>query len=86
MTTPTNTNDARATAVSIGDDELSVDLADGRCVVVPLEWFSKLSAASPGHLKKFEIVDGGREVHWNELGEQINIAGLLRGIAALDGD
>lgn len=84
MTTPGN--DPRATAVSIGDDELSVDLADGRSLVVPLEWFSKLADASPAQLKKFKIVESGREIKWSELGEEINVSGLLRGIAALNGD
>ncbi len=84
MTTPGN--DPRATAVSIGDDELSVDLADGRSLIVPLEWFSKLATASPAQLEKFEIVDAGREIHWSNLGEEINVSGLMRGIAALNGD
>jgi hypothetical protein len=76
----------RATAISISDDELTVNLADGRALVVPLEWFSKLSDASQAQLEKFEIVEDGREIHWPALGEEINVSGLLRGIAALDGN
>ena len=82
----TSGKDARATAVRVGDGELNVDLADGRSLTVPLEWFNALEDASPGQLEKFEIVESGREIHWSELGEEINISGLLRGIAALGED
>ncbi len=84
MTSPGK--DPRATAVSIGDEDLIVDLADGRSLSVPLDWFTKLADASPAQLEKFEIVGSGREIHWADLGEEINVAGLMRGIAALNGD
>jgi hypothetical protein len=72
-----------AESVSIGDDELNVNLADGRALVVPLEWFTKLEDATAEQLANFEILEGGREIRWPDLGEEINVSGLLRGIAAL---
>ena len=35
-----------ARRVALDDDELRVDLADGRRIVVPLTWFPRLMAAN----------------------------------------
>ncbi len=48
MTTTSASGDPRATNVTVTDDELSVVLADGRRVDVPLVWFPRLLHASAG--------------------------------------
>ncbi len=40
--------DERVKDVRVGEDSLSVDLMDGRTIVVPLAWYPRLSTATPG--------------------------------------
>ena len=54
-----------------------LELSDGRTLGVPLAWFPRLLAASAAQRNKFEISTGG--VHWEELDEDISVAGLLAG-------
>jgi Protein of unknown function (DUF2442) len=43
----------RATEVSTTDDELIVHLADGRTIIVPLDWYPRLLHASSEQRKDF---------------------------------
>lgn len=73
----------RATNVTVDGDMLTVELADGDALEVPLDWFPGLVEASAKVLKNYEITEEGRRIEWKELGEEISLPGLLRGIAAL---
>ena len=64
-------------AVRTTDDELSVDLADGRSITVPLAWFPRLLHATRRERGKFEL--GRIGVHWPDVDEDIPVAGLLNG-------
>jgi len=70
---------ALAQAVSFDDDSLHVQLTDGRTVSVPLAWFPRLLAARPAQLRQVEIGGGGRGLNWDELDEDVSVAGLLAG-------
>lgn len=54
-----------------------VELTDGRALGVPLAWFPKLLKATPAQRDKVEISRVG--LHWDEIDEDISIAGLLAG-------
>jgi hypothetical protein len=54
-----------------------VDLSDGRALGVPLAWFPRLLRASPTQRARCEI--GRHGLHWEELDEDISIAGLIQG-------
>ena len=41
------TREALATHVEVSEDTLSVELADGRTIAVPLAWYPRLEHASP---------------------------------------
>jgi hypothetical protein len=69
----------RAEQVSFGDDELTVHLADGRRISVPLAWFPRLLRASPAERRHYELLGDGHGIHWPELDEDVSVAGLLRG-------
>jgi hypothetical protein len=71
--------DARAKEVAVTDDELSVLLADGRRIVVPLAWFPRLLRATPVQRARFELIGDGQGIHWPEVDEDLSVAGLLRG-------
>jgi len=66
-----------ATEVKFDDATMWVSLSDGRILGVPLAWFPRLLSASPGDLLKYELSSTG--IHWEELNEDISIAGLLAG-------
>ncbi len=68
-----------ARRVEVTDDELRVELADGRRLSVPLVWFPRLVSASPEARAKFELLGDGEGVHWAEADEDISVAGLLVG-------
>ena len=67
----------RAQDVLVTEDELTVSLVDGRRVSVPLAWFPRLLQASREQLKSYELSPFG--LHWEELDEDVSIAGLLAG-------
>ena len=54
-----------------------VDLTDGRTLGVPLAWFPRLLNATPAQRVRVEISRTG--LHWEELDEDISIAGLIAG-------
>ena len=66
-------------AKSVRFDEFSmwVDLSDGRTIGVPFAWFPRLLYATPEQRERVEI--GRMGLHWEELDEDISIAGLLAG-------
>ena len=69
--------DISATAVRFDDSSMWVDLSDGRTLGVPYAWFPRLLNATP---KQREAVEIGRfGLHWEDIDEDISIAGLLAG-------
>ena len=71
--------EARAQSVSLSDEALSVDLVDGRTVIVPLLWFPRLWYGSKEERNNFEIFGDGAYLHWPDLDEDLTVAGLLEG-------
>jgi len=71
--------EARAQAVRITDDSLTVDLVDGRTVIVPLVWFPRLWHGSRDERGHFEVFADGAYIHWPELDEDLTVASLLSG-------
>lgn len=69
---------ALATEVSFGPDEMTVSLADGRKLSVPLAWFPRLAKASPAELSNYELLGDGDGIHWPDLDEDLSVEGLLR--------
>jgi hypothetical protein len=72
----------RITNVQVGEHTLSVDLADGRTISVPLAWFPRLLHASAAERSAWQISSGGFGIHWPEIDEDLSSAGLLRGAPA----
>ena len=66
-----------ATAVRFDDDTMWVELSDGRTLGVPLAWFPRLLRATPAQRERVELSPTG--LHWEELDEDISVAGLLAG-------
>ncbi len=71
--------EARAQAVHVDDNALSVELTDGRTIITPLTWYPRLMYGTAKERAKFEIIGDGRYVHWPDLDEDLTIAGILAG-------
>jgi hypothetical protein len=69
---------ALATDVQFDKDRLLVQLSDGREVAAPLEWFPKLRDATPEQRADWRLIGEGVGIHWEEIDEDLSIAGLLR--------
>jgi hypothetical protein len=68
-----------ARRLELDDDELRVDLADGRRIVVPLTWFPRLMAADAVSRANWQLLGDGEGIHWPEADEDLSVAGLLAG-------
>ncbi|MBX9825902.1 MAG: DUF2442 domain-containing protein [Xanthobacteraceae bacterium] len=66
-----------ATAVHFDEHTMWVDLSDGRSLGVPLAWFPRLLNATAAQRDRVELSRTG--LHWEELDEDISVAGLLAG-------
>ena len=71
------TTSVRATSVRFDEDQMWVELDDGRTLGVPLAWFPRLLHGSPEARGKVSISPSG--LHWDELDEDISVQGLLAG-------
>ncbi len=56
-----------------------VDLQDGRVISIPLAWFPRFADATPQQREKLRISKSGAGIHWDDLDEDISVAGLLAG-------
>lgn len=68
-----------ARALRFDEATLWVDLQDGRTVGVPIAWFPRLLNATPQQRAAGQISGSGQGLHWEELDEDISVAGLLEG-------
>jgi hypothetical protein len=64
-------------AVRFDEDSFWVDLDDGRTLGVPLAWFPRLLHATLDQRAQVELSRSG--LHWEEIDEDISVAGLLAG-------
>ena len=81
-TSGTEVRGALAQSVSVSDDALVADLADGRTITVPLVWFPRLARGTPAERVNWRLIAGGEGIHWPDLDEDLSTEGLLRGAPA----
>ena len=70
---------ATAQSVDVSEHSLTVDLADGRTIVVPTSWFPRLMQGTPAERANFRLIGNGTGVHWPDLDEDISVESLLAG-------
>jgi len=66
-----------AKSVRFDAEMLHVQLVDGREISVPLEWFPRLRNATEKQRKKWRLIGGGVGIHWEEIDEDLSVAGLI---------
>lgn len=72
--------------VMVTDDTLSVDLADGRTIAVPLVWYPRLAYGTEKERLNFQIAGAGYGIYWPDLDEDIGVEGLLLGKQSLESE
>lgn len=75
---------ARAQAVKVTDDMLTIELIDGRIISVPLTWYPRLWYGTPSERAHFEIIGDGEYIHWPELDEDLSVSGMLAGRRSME--
>jgi hypothetical protein len=78
-TSATEIRAARAESVKVTDDSLSVDLEDGRTIIVPLAWYPRLQHGTPEERNRWRPIARGEGIHWPDLDEDISVENLLAG-------
>ncbi|MGC8640855.1 MAG: DUF2442 domain-containing protein [Isosphaeraceae bacterium] len=68
--------------VEVSEDELKVELLDGRTIIVPLTWYPRLLHATPEQRANWKVAGGGYGIHWPDVDEDLSSEGLLRGAPA----
>jgi hypothetical protein len=82
MTTSETRPGERIVDVRVDENLLTVDLADGRTLAVPLVWFPRLVDATPEQRANWQLAGAGFGIHWPDIDEDLSSAGLLRGAPA----
>ena len=73
----------KAVNVEVSEDELKVELLDGRTITVPLAWYPRLLHATPTQRANWRIAGAGFGIHWPDIDEDLSVEGLLRGARRL---
>jgi len=68
---------ARAASVRFDNEMMHIQLADGREISVPLEWFPALRDATQDQRDNWRLIGQGIGIHWEDLDEDLSIEGLL---------
>jgi len=71
---------AGAQGVSITEDELVVELRDGRTLAVPLVWYPRLYHGTDEERNNWRFIGDGEGVHWPDLDEDISVEHLILGV------
>ena len=77
--------EARARTVAVSETTLTVDLVDGRTIVVPVEWYPRLDYATPEERGHWRIFGDGLFINFPDLDEDLRVGGLLEGKRSLEG-
>ncbi len=79
MTTLVLEADPLAVEITVADADLTIGLADGRRLVIPLAWYPRLWHASPAERQNWQLLGDGYAIEWPDLDEHIGVEGLLAG-------
>jgi hypothetical protein len=82
MTTLVLEKDPVAMNVGFSTREMTVELADGRRLVIPLTWYARLLNATKAERQNWQLLGNGYAIQWPDLDEHIGVESLLAGNAS----
>lgn len=65
--------------LAFNESDMTVYLKDGRKLIVPLVFYSRLANATQEQLNNYFILGDGEGIHWSDLDEDLSTKGLLLG-------
>lgn len=71
--------EVRAQSLVVTEDNLIVDLSDGRSITVPLAWYPRLVHGTPDERKNWRWIGAREGIHWSDLDEDISVENLILG-------
>jgi hypothetical protein len=78
--------DERAIDVRFADDQLVVDLRDGRSIATPIIWYPRLRDATDAQRSNWQLNGSGYGIHWPDIDEDLSVEGMLDGRLAVGWD
>jgi hypothetical protein len=81
----TSTVEPVAIGAACTDTHLTVILAGGAALTVPLSWYPRLLKGTAQQRQNIELIGDGEGIHWPDLDEDLSIAGMLAGQKAPGG-
>ena|SRR3972149_3048890 len=79
MRTLTLEHEPLAVNLTVSGDALTIGLADGRSLSVPIAWYPRLAQADEVERANWRLLGDGYAIEWPDLDEHIGVAGLLAG-------
>lgn len=79
MNTLVDVNVPLAIDIRIEKDLFYVVLEDGREIGVPYNWYWRLANATMEQRQNWRFISDGVGIHWEDIDEDISIAGILKG-------
>lgn len=70
---------ATAQYVTVTEDALIIDLADGRTVSVPLAWYPRLLHGTSEERNNWRLIGKGEGIHWPDLDEDLSVENIVFG-------
>ncbi len=67
------------------DDTLTIELDDGRTLMVPILWYPRLSHATADERGRWELIGTGEGIHWPDLDEDLEVEAILLGWMSAEG-
>lgn len=74
--------ETKAQEAVVTEDNLIVDLSDGRSISVPLAWYPRLLHGTSAERNNWRWIGDREGIHWPELDEDISVENLLVGNAS----
>ncbi|HKI00926.1 MAG TPA: DUF2442 domain-containing protein [Thermoanaerobaculia bacterium] len=70
-------SELRIRTISFSDENMIIHFSDGREIVVPVSYFSRLKAASGADRNQWALIGRGLGVHWESLDEDLSVENIL---------
>jgi hypothetical protein len=70
---------AQAHHVEVKDDLVTVGLADGPTLSLPLAWYPRLLHATSAERSNWRLIGRGEGIHWPDPDEDLSVEGLILG-------
>ena len=76
---PNSDLEVTASNVVITNEALIVELANGRTISVPLDWYPRLLHATPAERGNWRLINDHSAIRWADLDEAVSIQSLVMG-------